>query len=115
MVIYSHIIIVPFGTLYPRCTLAYRFLGSDLKSYLGIQYGTFFLLRKKKIVLLYVRRVVLVPSVHLNDLKAVGVVGVVGVASVVGVYHKYSRIPNVGLMGQVSPGTGKSIEGTARH
>ncbi len=37
-----------------------RFLGSDLKSYLGIQYGTF-LLRKKKIVLLYVRRVVLVP------------------------------------------------------
>ncbi len=37
-----------------------RFLGSDLKSYLGIQYGTF-LLRKKKIVLLYVHKVVLVP------------------------------------------------------
>jgi hypothetical protein len=28
-------------------------------------------------------------SVHLNDLKAIGVVGVVGV---IGVYHKYSRI-----------------------
>ncbi len=28
-------------------------------------------------------------SVHLNDLKAVGVVGVIGF---VGVYHKYSRI-----------------------
>jgi hypothetical protein len=34
-------------------------------------------------------------SVHLNDLKAVGVVGVigiVGVVGIVGVYHKYSRI-----------------------
>jgi hypothetical protein len=32
-------------------------------------------------------------SVHLNDLKAVGVVGiVVGVVGVVGMYHKYSRI-----------------------
>jgi hypothetical protein len=65
------IIIVHFCTLYPRCTLdsvhpqyvpwyeeftsvpKNRFLGSDFKSYLGIQYGTF-LLRKKKIVLLYV-------------------------------------------------------------
>jgi hypothetical protein len=37
-----------------------RCLGSDLKNYLGIQYGTF-LLRKKKIILLYVCRVVLVP------------------------------------------------------
>ncbi len=42
-----------------------RFLGSDLKSYLGIQYGTF-LLRKKKIVLLYVRRVILVPISEKN-------------------------------------------------
>jgi hypothetical protein len=34
-------------------------------------------------------------SVHLNDLKAVGVVGVVVgvvVVGVIGVYHKYSRI-----------------------
>jgi hypothetical protein len=36
-------------------------------------------------------------SVHLNDLKAVGVVGVIGVnvgvvVGIVGVYHKYSRI-----------------------
>jgi hypothetical protein len=31
-------------------------------------------------------------SVHLNDLKAIGVVGVVGVVAVIGVYHKYSRI-----------------------
>jgi hypothetical protein len=29
-------------------------------------------------------------SVHINDLKAVGVVGVV--VGVIGVYHKYSRI-----------------------
>jgi hypothetical protein len=31
-------------------------------------------------------------SVHLNDLKAVGVVNVVGIVGVIGVYHKYSRI-----------------------
>jgi hypothetical protein len=34
-------------------------------------------------------------SVHLNDLKAVGVVsvvGVVGIIGVIGMYHKYSRI-----------------------
>ncbi len=32
-------------------------------------------------------------SVHLNDLKAIGVVGIVGVViGVDGVYHKYSRI-----------------------
>jgi hypothetical protein len=31
-------------------------------------------------------------SVHLNNLKAVGVVGVIGVISVIGMYHKYSRI-----------------------
>jgi hypothetical protein len=42
-----------------------RFLGSDLKSYLGIQYGTF-LLRKKKTVLLYICRVVLVPYSEKN-------------------------------------------------
>jgi hypothetical protein len=28
-------------------------------------------------------------SVHLNDLKAIGVIGIVGI---IGVYHKYSRI-----------------------
>jgi hypothetical protein len=33
-----------------------------------------------------------VESVHLNDLKAVGVIGVICVISVIGVYHKYSRI-----------------------
>jgi hypothetical protein len=47
------------------CSKKNRFLGSDLKSYLGIQYGTF-LLRKKKIVLLYIRRVVLVPFSEKN-------------------------------------------------
>ncbi len=52
-------LLVPCITLVPL-SLSFNSVAEKFKSYLGIQYGTF-LLRKKKFVLLYVRRVILVP------------------------------------------------------
>jgi hypothetical protein len=52
--------------------------------------------RAQIILNIEVKKIIITTSVHLNDLKAVGVVGVVvGIVVVVGVnivYHKYSRI-----------------------
>ncbi len=54
-------LLVPCTTLEPL-SLSFNSVPEKFKSYLGIQYGTF-LLRKKKIVLLYVRRVVSISSI----------------------------------------------------
>ncbi len=63
-------LLVPCTTLVPL-SLSFNSVPEKFKSYLGIQYGIF-LLTKKKIVLLYVCRVVSISSIFRKKLGMLG-------------------------------------------